>query len=146
MTAPAETFWPELKQCIQSQAELIASTRFVWGDRCTSASEKIGWQAAKQDVNLSPMMDRHGHTGALWCAFYAARMMSGTYYKPYAEWYAHLLCPWDLDFCGDEALGLHGDERLGVPLEWAGGQGAARDGEGQRTMSCGRGWTGPTPQ
>ena len=39
-------------------------------------------------------------------------MMSGVYYKPYAEWYAQLLCPWDLNFCGDEALGMHGDERL----------------------------------
>ena len=66
LTAPANTFWPELKICIESQAELIATTRAVWGDRCTSASTKIGWQAAKQEANLAPMLERHGHTGALW--------------------------------------------------------------------------------
>ena len=36
----------------------------------------------------------------------------------YADYYATLLCPWDVDLCGGEALGMHGNEWLGVPAEW----------------------------
>jgi hypothetical protein len=31
-----------------------------------------------------------------------------------------LLCPWDLNNCGDEWLGKNGDENKGVPIEWTG--------------------------
>ena len=36
----------------------------------------------------------------------------------YDGYYASLLCPWDVGLCGDEALGMHGHEWLGVPAEW----------------------------
>ena len=56
----------------------------------------------------------------------------------YDDWYGTILCPWDLNNCGAEELGLHGDERHGVPTAWAGdGQNFKYAGEPERrTMSC----------
>eukprot|EP00966_Prymnesium_polylepis_P155920 3602761-Prymnesium_polylepis.1 len=57
----------------------------------------------------------------------------------FENWYNTLLCPWDLNVCGQEPLGKNGDENHGVPTEWSG---AAQnlhylDEPGRRTMSCG---------
>ena len=61
----------------------------------------------------------------------------------FEDWYTTLLCPWDLDQCGDEWLGKNGDENLGVPIAWSGDrQNAKYVGEpDRRSMSCGLcGW------
>ena len=135
---PAGTFVVDLVACIEAQALQISTSREVWGDRCYAPASKIAWQAERNKATLTPLMAAHGYQAALWCAAYSAQMLSGKVYKPYAEWAQRLLCPWDLNNCGDEALELHGAERDGVPAEWAGD--AARDarfGEVQQTMSCG---------
>ena len=136
--APAGQFVTDLVACIKAQAEQIAATREVWGDRCYAPASKIAWQAERNKRTLTPLMENHGYSAALWCAIYSAQMVSGKAYKPYADWTARLLCPWDLNNCGNEALDLHGPERNGVPAEWAGDQARdARFGEVQQTMSCG---------
>ena len=64
-----------------------------------------------------------------------------------SDWYATLLCPWNLELCGDEELGAHGDEWNGVSVEGAPNQNAqylttpldqfVPDEPDRRTMSCG---------
>ena len=71
-------------------------------------------------------------------------------------WWRSSLCPWDLEQCGDEPLGKHGDESLGAPLERLERRHREKQdkryaGEiGRRSMSCGLcGWLlrtlGPPP-
>ena len=67
----------------------------------------------------------------------------------YPDWYASLVCPWDIDECSNEELGEHGNEWEGVPAEWGGDRINAQylvkpadpylPGEpDRRTMSCAR--------
>jgi hypothetical protein len=103
-------------------------------------------QAAVYKQTLSPIMEKHGYVGALWCSFFTLRM----FHEPdpndpqpnqpfYKLWYDSLVCPWDVAGCGGEPLGLHGAEKDGVPIEWAGErQHPQYAGEyDRRAMSCG---------
>ena len=55
----------------------------------------------------------------------------------YDNWWATLVCPWNLNICGAEPLGANGEEHLGVPIEWSEAQNENYQGEDRRTMSCG---------
>eukprot|EP00966_Prymnesium_polylepis_P214601 4969611-Prymnesium_polylepis.1 len=103
-------------------------------------------QAAVYKETLSPIMQKHGYTGALWCAFFTLRM----FHEPdpndpqpnqpfYRLWYDSLVCPWDIAGCGHEPLGHGGPERDGAPTEWATDREHPQyKGEGdRRAMSCG---------
>ena len=131
MVNPSERFAEVLEACIRTGAEYAAATLPQWGKSCTAPTVKIDLQAAVLENVLPSIYQEYGYPAALWCAFYSVRM-TGAEYDPnddqpnnpnYPNWYSTLLCPWDLSpapvGCGDEALGLHGNEWEGVPVQWA---------------------------
>jgi len=143
-------FVQDLEQCIRDTAAGVASAFFDWGDNCKPGTYIVDAQAAVYKQTLSPIMEKHGYTGALWCAFFSLRM----FHEPdpndpqpnqpfYKLWYDSLVCPWESngwDFtCGNEPLGKNGYEQDGVPTEWAGvRQHPQYVGEPERrAMSCG---------
>ena len=161
------TFADALEQCIRNAAAEAAASLPQWGDACMPPTQKIDLQAEVLDRTLSSIHDAYGYTGALWCAFYSVRM-TGAEFDPndtqpnnpnIFDWYDTLLCPWDVDAevvaknggtgtpCGNEELGLHGDEWEGVPAGWSQRQNAqylitpadpyVQDEPDRRTMSCG---------
>ncbi|KAL1507404.1 hypothetical protein AB1Y20_008246 [Prymnesium parvum] len=153
--SPSDDFADALVQCIRSHAEEAAASLPRWGNSCLPPTEKVDLQAAIYDRTLARIRARYGYTGALWCAFYSVRM-TGKEYDPndvqpnnpnFADWYRSLLCPWDVEVCGDEPLGSHGEEWRGVPVEGAPHQNAqylttpadnyVQNEPDRRTMSCG---------
>lgn len=138
-------FVQDLEQCIRETATEVALQYPSWGDNCMPGTYIVDAQAAVYSKTLSPIMEKHGYTGALWCAFFSIRM----FHDPdpndpqpnqpfYKLWYESLVCPWDLGVCGDEPLGQSGYEGDGVPTEWAGDrQHPQYIGEDRRAMSCG---------
>ena len=163
----SRNFADALEQCIRNAAAEAAASLPQWGDACMPPTQKIDLQAKVLDGTLASIHDAYGYTGALWCAFYSLRM-TGAEYDPndtqpnnpnIFDWYDTLLCPWNVDAeviaknggtgmpCGDEELGLHGNEWEGVPAVWAQRQNAqylitptdpyVQDEPDRRTMSCG---------
>lgn len=151
----SRTFGDALVHCIRNHAREAAASLPSWGNSCMAPTEKIDIQAAVYDRTLAAIYAEYGYPGALWCAFYSVRM-TGKEYDPndvqpnnpnYADWYASLLCPWELERCGNEPLGLRGDEWQGVPVEGAPKQNAqylttpldpyVHTEPRRRTMSCG---------
>ena len=128
--APAPTavqFAVDLELCIRRSAAAAAAALPRWGNACMPPTQKIDIQAATLEGILPAIRESYGYSAALWCAFYSVRM-TGAEYDPndsqpnnpnFPEWYQTLLCPWNLDTCGDEPLGKHGDEWEGVPVRWA---------------------------
>ena len=115
------------------------------------------FQAKIYEKTLSPIRERYGYSAALWCSFYSV-MMTGKYSKfkvgdtqpnnpNFKDWYASLLCPWEVEKCGKEPLGMHGDEWKGMPVEGATNQNKqyittptdpyVQNEPDRRTMSCG---------
>ena len=115
-----------LEQCIRTTAQAAADSFHTWGSACMPPTEKIDHQAAVLAQTLPPIRAKYGYAAALWCSFYSVRM-TGAEYDPndtqpnnpnFADWYASMLCPWELTTCGNEPLGLHGNEWDGVPVAW----------------------------
>ena len=142
----SEIFASALSQCIREAAARGASAFARWGDGCIQPTVKVDVQAEVLGETVTAFEEKYGYQAALWCTFYSARM-SGEEFRAdnpqpnnpqFDDWYATLLCPWHLNNCGAEELGLHGDERHGVPTAWAGdGQNFKYVGEPERrTMSC----------
>jgi len=138
-------FADDLVKCIRNAAKEHAHSFPDWGNGCDPETFKVDRQAKVLKGTLAEISEKHGYTGALWCTFYSTRM-TGAEYNPgdpmpnnphYSEWYEKLLCPWDLNFCGHEELGVHGDERQGVPVGWSNMALPQYNGEDRRTMSCG---------
>ena len=67
-------FVQDLEQCIRDTAAGVASAFFDWGDNCKPGTYIVDAQAAVYKQTLSPIMEKHGYTGALWCAFFSLRM------------------------------------------------------------------------
>ena len=148
-------FAADLEKCIRDHAAEAAASVPIWGSACMPPTEKIDHQAAIYTRTLNPIRDKYGYTGALWCAFYSVRM-TGKEFDPnsdqpnnpnFADWYATLVCPWDVETCGRDKLGMHGDEWKGVPAVWGTNMNAqympvpeddyVEDEPDRRTMSCG---------
>ena len=125
MTA-SQQFADVLVQCIQQNAQHAAESFHSWASVCLPPTEKIDLQAAVLEQTLPGIQEQYGYAAALWCGFYSVRM-TGAEFDPndvqpnnpnYPNWYGTLLCPWHLEVCGEEPLGLHGDEWEGVPVAW----------------------------
>ena len=148
-------FARDLERCIREHAAVAAARFTEYGDSCLPPTEKIDRQAVVYEETLKDIHAKYGYTGALWCAFYSLRM-TGREYDPndtqpnnpnFSDWYASLLCPWNLEECGYAELGTHGDEWNGVSVEGAPNQNAqylttpldefVPDEPDRRTMSCG---------
>jgi hypothetical protein len=85
---------------------------------------KIDTQSKIYDETLTPIWDKYGYQAALWCATYSLGM-TGAEYDPndtqpnnpnFSDWYAKLLCPWNLDQCGTNDLSLNEKEQDGVSV------------------------------
>lgn len=148
-------FAETLEQCIRDHAAAAAASHAEWANSCMPPTEKIDRQAMVYEETLVGIRDQYGYPAALWCAFYSMRM-TGQEYDPndtqpnnpnYGDWYRSFLCPWDVETCADDDLGLFGDEWKGVPVEGAPNQNAlylttppdpyVTDEPDRRTMSCG---------
>ena len=144
MAIDSTQFADDLEQCIRQAAHEAASSFQQWGDGCLPRTEKVDVQAAVLAKSITPFEKKYGYQAALWCNFYSTRMnekLDPNNPQPnnpnYGDWYWSLLCPWPLDQCGNEPMGLHGDEHHGVPIEWSTTQNWKYLGEQRRTMSCG---------
>ena len=122
--ASSELFADALEQCIRNTAAGVAAAFPTWANSCMPPTEKIDLQAALLSRTLASIRDSYGYPGALWCAFYSVRM-TGKEYDPnsdqpnnpnFPDWYHTLLCPYDLDTCGSDELGKHGNEWEGVSV------------------------------
>ena len=152
---PNVDFANSLEQCIRHAAKEAADAFPDWGNACLPPTQKIDKQAAILTRTLGPIRGQYGYTAALWCGFYSVRM-TGAEYNPnapqpnnpnYPDWYVSLLCPWDVDVCGNEPLGKHGKEWEGISVRGAPHQNAQYltdppdiyvAGEpNRRTMTCG---------
>ena len=151
----SQEFVDDLEKCIRDHAAEAAASVPQWGSACMPPTEKIDIQAAIYTRTLASIQAKYGYTGALWCAFYSVRM-TGKEFDPnsdqpnnpnFADWYATLLCPWDIDTCGNDQIGMHGNEWQGVPAVWGTNMNAqyrplpvdnyVEDEPDRRTMSCG---------
>ena len=143
----SQIFASALSQCIREAAARGSSAFERWGDGCIQPTVKVDVQAEVLGETVTAFEEKYGYQAALWCTFYSSRM-NGEEFRAdnpqpnnpeFMNWYETILCPWDLNNCGNEELGLHGDEKYGVPTEWAGnGQNFKYVGEPERrTMSCG---------
>ena len=94
-----ETFALDLEACIQNHAFRLAETfplckaasntrpshhvspipsRFdalAGGDKCAPVTSKVDYQAKIYEETLMPIYEKHGYTGALWCAMYSLGMV-----------------------------------------------------------------------
>jgi len=119
-------FADALEECIRTSAQAAADSLPTWGSACMPPTEKIDLQAAVLAAVLPPIRAKYGYAAALWCSFYSVRM-TGAEFDPndtqpnnpnFFDWYASLLCPWEVEQCGYEPLGLNGNEWEGVPVAW----------------------------
>jgi len=140
-----DAFTDALLSCIRTTAEVAAYAFPEYGSGCFQPTHKVDVQARVLRDTLEDIHEEFGYTGALWCAFYTTRM-TGAEYNPndpqpnnphFTDWYETILCPWDLNNCGAEQLGMHGEERHGVPVGWSSKANWHYQGEPRRTMSCG---------
>ena len=46
-----------------------------WGDKCGAVTAKVDFQAMIYEETLTPIYEKHGYTGALWCAMYSLGMV-----------------------------------------------------------------------
>ena len=84
---------------ISVRAEL-AATFPQWGDKCGAVTSKVDFQARVYEETLTPIMEKHGYTAALWCAMYSLGMVpivdtTQPNNPNFDVWYRQLLCPWD---------------------------------------------------
>jgi hypothetical protein len=112
----------ELEKCIWSNARRMAESFPQWGDSCMPPTSKVDAQAKLYEETLAPIRNKYGYQAALWCAVYSLGM-TGAEYDPndtqpnnpnFSDWYAKLLCPWNLNQCG--ASELSDSEQEGVPV------------------------------
>jgi len=68
-------FVTDLEHCIRTHALRLAETFPQWGDKCGAVTTKVDFQALVYEETLSPMMQKHGYTSALWCAMYSLGMV-----------------------------------------------------------------------
>ncbi|KAL1508522.1 hypothetical protein AB1Y20_004622 [Prymnesium parvum] len=122
--SPSLEFANALEQCIRETAAAAAASHPSWANSCMPPTQKIDLQAAVLRRTLASIRERYGYSGALWCAFYSVRM-TGLEYDPNSQqpnnpnifdWYNTLVCPYDVDECGDDELGKYGDEWEGVSV------------------------------
>ena len=147
-------FGTALEECIRSVAKEVAAPQ----SSCMSPAERVDLQAEALARTLTTLHEAYGYGAAVWCAFYSARDTETETVVPtanelaaglvppkpitrsvYQHQYETILCPWDLTNCGDEPLGLNGDEWLGVPAEWGGALNNAAYADevhSRQTMSC----------
>lgn len=151
----SQEFADDLEKCVRDHAAEAVRTLPTWADVCLPPTEKIDKQAAVYERTLATIYEKWGYPGALWCAFYSVRM-TGKEFNPnsdqpnnpnFADWYASLVCPWNVETCGREPLGRHGEESRGVSAVGAPNMNAqympipkddyVQDEPDRRTMSCG---------
>ena len=65
----------DLEECIRNHAKRLAEEFPRWGNKCGAATHKVDVQAKLYEETLTPIMERHGYTGALWCAMYSLAMV-----------------------------------------------------------------------
>ena len=105
----------DLEYCIKNHALKLAETFPKWGNKCDAVTAKVDFQATVYEETLTPIMNKHGYTGALWCAMYSLGMVpivdtSQPNNPNFDVWYKQLMCPWDFPKdCGasDEELTEH---------------------------------------
>ena len=88
------------------------------------ALSKIDIQSKIYEETLDPIRNQYGYQAALWCAMYSLGM-TGAEYDPndtqpnnpnIKDWYAKLMCPWNVDECGKDDGALSGNEQDGVEV------------------------------
>ena len=104
----------------------LAETFPSWGNKCGAVTGKVDYQAMVYEETLSPIMEKHGYTGALWCAIYSLGMvpvvdLTQPNNPNFDVWYAQLMCPWDFPKdCGasdDELAANETEGQLVCPQE-----------------------------
>jgi hypothetical protein len=78
-----ELFVRDLETCIERLAVNVSASSLTWANRCMSVTAKTGFQREVLKASMDPMYEKHGYTGALWCAFYAVRMADQPFIKPW---------------------------------------------------------------
>jgi len=68
-------FVTDLEYCIKNHAYRLAETFPEWGNKCDAVTGKVDYQAKLYEETLTPIMDKWGYTGALWCAMYSLGMV-----------------------------------------------------------------------
>ena len=112
-------FVTDLEACIRGHAHRLAETFPHWGNKCDPVTSKVDYQASVYTETLTPMMDKHGYTGALWCAMYSLGMVpivdtSQPNNPNFDVWYKQLMCPWNFPTdCGASDDELGEDEKNG---------------------------------
>lgn len=130
-----KSFVLDLEDCIRNHAYRLAETFPQWGNKCGAVTSKVDFQAMIYEETLTPIMDQHGYTAALWCSMYSLGMVpivdaTQPNNPNFDVWYAQLMCPWNFpDDCGasDEELSVdeqHGQlvcpqEEIGNPAKCA---------------------------
>ena len=83
---------------------------------------KIDVQAKIYEETLAPIRDKYGYQAALWCSMYSLGM-TGAEFDPndtqpnnpnFSDWYAKLMCPWNILECGGDDRSLRENEQYGV--------------------------------
>ena len=72
---PPSDFVGDLEDCIRNHATRLAETFPQWGNKCEPVTSKVDFQAALYEETLTPMYNKHGYTGALWCSMYSLGMV-----------------------------------------------------------------------
>lgn len=72
---PPSDFVGDLEDCIRHHATRLAETFPQWGNKCDPVTSKVDFQAALYEETLTPMYNKHGYTGALWCSMYSLGMV-----------------------------------------------------------------------
>ena len=101
----------------------------LWGLELTASSiariyysfppwtRTVDVQAEVLSEVITPFEKQWGYQAAVWCAFFSTRMEGEWEADPnnpqpnnpeYGDWYLTIVCPWDLNNCGNEQLGLRG--------------------------------------
>ena len=112
----------DLEACIRNHALRLAETFPSWGNKCEAVTTKVDYQAMVYEETLSPIMQKHGYTGALWCAMYSLGMVpivdvTQPNNPNFDVWYSQLMCPWDFPKdCGASDKELTAYEVEGQPV------------------------------
>ena len=90
----------DLEACIHNHAWKLADTFPEWGNKCGAVTDKVDYQAKVYEETLTPIYEKWGYTGALWCATYSLGMVpivdaTQPNNPNFDLWYTQLLCPWD---------------------------------------------------
>ena len=94
------TFVQDLEECIRAHAVRLAETFPQWGNKCGPVTTKVDYQAEIYEETLTPIMEKHGYTAALWCSMYSLGMVpivdnTQPNNPNFDVWYTQLMCPWN---------------------------------------------------